>query len=106
MNLISVQEVEKAIANYRAAEGRLAAFFGLKPVKAKANGRVRQRKVAGKKVRAKANLSAMQQHVRRLQGKYMGVIRNLSSVEKAEVKKERAKNGVRAAIKLAKQFAS
>jgi len=34
------------------------------------------------------------------------VIRNLSSVEKAEVKKERAKNGVRAAIKLAKQFAS
>ena len=108
MEIISIQEVEKAIADYRAAEQALAKHFGLKPVK---RGRpAKQRTVAGKTLKAtngKANgkaISSAQLSARQMQGKYLGAIRQLSAAKKARVQKERAKNGVKAAIALAKSL--
>lgn len=99
MNLISIQEVEKAIANYRAAEAELAKHFGLKPArKARAtNGNGHAKKVS------KASTGALSG--RQLQGKYMGALRHLKPRQQAKVKSVRAKDGIKAALKLAKSFA-
>lgn len=85
MQTIEITEVEKAIADYRAAEQKLASFFGLKPAKAKkkANGKVKMDPSNG----------------RAMQGKYLGAIRHLTRKQRLEVKKVRGESGVTAAIK-------
>jgi hypothetical protein len=43
---------------------------------------------------------------RRIQGKYIGLIRNLPAKQKAKVRAVRAKQGVEAAIKMAREMRS
>lgn len=52
-------------------------------------------------VRRKAKVSPAVRHGRRLQGRYMGLIRMLPAPKKAQVKKLRSTKGIVAAIKLA-----
>ena len=59
---------------------------------------------AGKVVRRK--MSSKTRALRRLQGKYMGHVRNLKAAEKARVKALREKKGIVAAIKLAASLGS
>lgn len=98
MELISVQEVEKAIADYRQAEAKLAAFFGLKPVKATTPKR--------QKRTPKANGNGGAPTALQLNGKYMSLVRSLTVAEKSAVKKVRQESGVRKAIALAKRLAA
>ena len=51
-------------------------------------------------------LSPKTRALRRLQGKYMGYVRNLKATEKARVKAVREKRGIEAAIKLAASLGS
>lgn len=55
---------------------------------------------------ARRVLSAKTRALRRLQGKYMGYMRNLKASEKARVKAVREKRGIEAAIKLAASLGS
>jgi len=87
---------QKEIAKLRA---RLASLE-----KAVSSGISRRGKRAGRKARRK--LSPRTRALRRLQGKYMGYVRNLSSAEKARVKAVREKQGMQAAIKLAASLGS
>jgi len=67
--------------------------------------RVRRARVraAGRRVR-RAPLSAKVRALRRLQGKYMGHVRRLKVAEKARVRSVREKQGMVAAIKLARSL--
>jgi GTP1/Obg family GTP-binding protein len=60
----------------------------------------RARKVARRKMSSKTRA------LRRLQGKYMGHVRNLKAAEKARVKALREKKGIGPAIKLAASLGS
>jgi len=55
---------------------------------------------------ARRRLSPKTRALRRLQGKYMGYVRNLKPAEKARVKAVREKQGMQAAIKLAASLGS
>jgi hypothetical protein len=56
--------------------------------------------------RAGRKLSPKTRALRRLQGKYMGYVRNLKPAEKARVKAVREKQGMQAAIRLAASLGS
>jgi hypothetical protein len=56
--------------------------------------------------RARRALSSKTRALRRLQGKYMGYVRNLKAAEKARVRALREKQGIQAAIKLAASLGS
>jgi hypothetical protein len=62
------------------------------------------RKVARKVTRKKRRMSPARLAALRLNGRYMGHVRQLSKAQKASVKKIRAKSGVRAAIAAAKKM--
>ena len=64
----------------------------------------RRSRRAGKVDRRK--MSSKTRALRRLQGKYMGHVRNLKAAEKARVKALREKKGIVAAIKLAASLGS
>ena len=51
--------------------------------------------------RARKESSAQVKNMRKLQGKYMGLVRNLSKAQKAQVKKLKQSKGYRAAFDLA-----
>lgn len=55
---------------------------------------------------ARRKLSPKTRALRRLQGKYMGHVRNLTAAEKARVKAVRERQGIEAAIKLAASLGS
>jgi hypothetical protein len=52
------------------------------------------------------NMSPRVHALRQLQGKYMGYVRRLNPAEKARVRSVREKQGIEAAIRLAKSFAA
>ena len=56
--------------------------------------------------RARRALSPKTRALRRLQGKYMGYVRNLKAAKKARVRAVREKQGIKAAIKLAASLGS
>lgn len=68
------------------------------------SGPARRGRKASKVVRRK--MSPKTRALRRLQGKYMGHVRNLKAAEKARVKAVREKQGIGAAIKLAASLGS
>lgn len=63
------------------------------------------RAVRGAKPRRKLNLSPARRAALKLQGQYMGYIRTLAPRSKARVRGVREKQGVRAAISLARRLA-
>lgn len=108
MNIISIQEVEKAIATYREAEAALAKHFGLSPVKTKAKTKTKTKtngKATNGKTNGKTAMSSAQMEARQLQGQYLGAIRTLSQTKRSRVSAYRSKHGVKAAIAFAKQIA-
>lgn len=60
----------------------------------------------GRRKTARRTLSPKTRALRRLQGKYMGYVRNLKASEKARVRAVREKQGIQAAIKLAASLGS
>lgn len=110
MEVIIIQEVEKAIADYRAAEAALAKHFGLKPVTKSTvlkKAKNRRKAIATKgKANGRGNgISDAQRTARQLQGVYLGAIRQLSAQKRLRVSNFRAKNGTKAAIAFAKKLA-
>jgi hypothetical protein len=59
-----------------------------------------------RKTARRRTLSPKTRALRRLQGKYMGYVRNLKATEKARVRAVREKQGIQAAIKLAASLGS
>ena len=54
--------------------------------------------------RARKESSAQVKNMRKLQGRYMGLVRNLSKVQKAQVKKLKQSRGYKAAFDLASRL--
>lgn len=69
-------------------------------------GRRRSRGAARKTRARRARLSPRVKALRRLQGKYMGYMRRLKPAEKSRVRSLREKQGMGAAIRLAKSLGS
>jgi hypothetical protein len=84
----------------RSLRERLTSLEKLVGRAAPAVRRGRARKVARRKMSSKTRA------LRRLQGKYMGHVRNLKVAEKARVKAVREKQGIGPAIKLAASLGS
>jgi hypothetical protein len=82
---------------------RLASLEGLGKLGLARGGARRRRR--GRKPRRRA-MSSRVRALRRLQGKYMGYVRNLKAAEKARVRSVREKQGMGAAIKLASSLSS
>jgi hypothetical protein len=82
----------------RGLRERLASLEGLG--KAGSTRRGARRRRGGRKTRRRA-MSSRVRALRRLQGRYMGYVRNLKAAEKARVRSVREKKGMGAAIKLA-----
>jgi hypothetical protein len=87
----------------RSLRERLASLEGLGKVGLVRGGARRRRR--GRKPRRRA-MSSRVRALRRLQGKYMGYVRNLKAAEKARVRSVREKQGMGAAIKLASSLSS
>jgi hypothetical protein len=92
----------------RSLRERLAALEQLSP---SAPGRARRRRgrpgrVAARKPRARRRIqmSPRVRALRQQQGKYMGYVRRLKPAEKARVRSVREKQGMEAAIRLAKSL--
>jgi hypothetical protein len=64
-----------------------------------------QRRAKGTPSRARGPISPKRRAAMRVQGRYMGAIRTLSTAQRAQVKKLRAAKGAEAAIALAKKLA-
>jgi len=62
--------------------------------------------LGGASTRRKPRLSAAQRAALKLQGKYMGTMRGLSVQKRAQVKRVRARKGIKAAIRVAERLAS
>ena len=103
---IRAGQVRKALKNrereIRSLREKLAALEKLSPPAS--GGSRRRRGAASRRVR-RARLSPKVRALRRLQGKYMGYVRRLKAGEKARVRSVREKQGMLAAIKLARSLA-
>jgi len=114
---IRAKHIQKALRSreqeIRSLRERLAALEQLSPT---APARARRRRgrpagrparVAARKTRARRRKIQMSPRVRALrqqQGKYMGYVRRLKAAEKARVRSVREKQGMEAAIRLAKSL--
>ena len=96
----------------RSLRERLAALEQLSPA-APARARRRRGRPAGRRprvaarkgrVRRKIQMSPRVRALRQQQGKYMGYVRRLKAAEKARVRSVREKQGMEAAIRLAKSL--
>jgi len=87
----------------RSLRERLASLEGLGKASSARGGARRRR--GSSKPRRRA-MSSRVRALRRLQGKYMGYVRNLKAAEKARVRSLREKQGMGAAIKLASSLSS
>jgi hypothetical protein len=91
------------LAELKAALAPLALIGGTAVAKARKPATAQR----GAKVAASAArgpVSAKRRAAMRVQGQYMGAIRPLSAVQRAQVKKIRAEKGAEAAIALARRF--
>lgn len=91
-----VQSIRRSLASIARALARLAPAL---------EAALRSSENPGRR-RRKLRLSPARRAALKLQGQYMGYLRSLKPRQKARVKAVRAKNGVRAAITLAKKLAS
>jgi hypothetical protein len=89
----------------RSLRERLTALERLSPGSSPA-GRRRARVAASKTRARRARLSPRVKALRRLQGKYMGYVRRLKAAEKSRVRAVREKQGMGAAIRLARSLGS
>ncbi len=103
---IRLSQVDKTLRGredeIRSLRERLASLEGM-PTRARAGRPVgRPRAVAAKPVRkTRKKMSPKVQALRRLQGRYMGLVRGLKPAEKARVRSTREKQGMGPAIALA-----
>lgn len=88
--LEEIQKLRERLASLEKLVRRTA------PARSRRAGRKAARRVLSPKTRA----------LRRLQGKYMGHVRNLKAADKARVKAVREKQGIETAIKLAAKLGS
>lgn len=88
--LEEIQKLRERLVSLERLVGRAA------PAKRRRPARKRARRALSPKTRA----------LRRLQGKYMGYVRNLKAAEKARVRAVREKQGIEAAIRLAASLGS
>ncbi len=109
---IRVAHIQKVLKNreqeIRSLRERLVALERLAPAalsrarrRLRRAGRVAVRKA---RVRRKIQMSPRVRALRQLQGKYMGFVRRLKVAEKARVRSVREKQGMEAAIRLAKSL--
>ena len=95
-----VQEVVKGQLEIKRLRDRLSALENLVGKPTRSRGGRRARKAARRKMSSKTRA------LRRLQGKYMGHVRNLKAADKARVRAVREKQGIGPAIKLAASLGS
>jgi predicted membrane metal-binding protein len=86
----------------RQLEGQV---LGLVPVFAQATKATVAQAVAATPPRRKLKLSPERRRALKLQGQYLGNMRQLKPAQKARVKAVKAKNGMRAAIAMARKLA-
>jgi hypothetical protein len=109
---IRVAHIQKVLKNreqeIRSLRERLVALERLAPA---ALSRARRRRgravrvaVRRARLRRKIQMSPRVRALRQLQGKYMGFVRRLKIAEKARVRSVREKQGMEAAIRLAKSL--
>lgn len=90
-----IEDLQKQLAGLQKAFGRTAS-------REMSRGARRTRSAVKKAVsRAKKETSAQVKNMRKLQGKYMGLVRSLSKAQKAQVKKIKQSKGYKAAFELA-----
>ncbi|HEY3174145.1 MAG TPA: hypothetical protein VGK94_00120 [Candidatus Polarisedimenticolia bacterium] len=96
----------REIRSIRTSFTKLARAFGrIAPMLAAAPAVAAQALAAsGKKPRRKPRLTANQRKALKLQGKYMGTMRGLSSARRARIKKIRVEKGIHAAIVAARKM--
>lgn len=102
-------QVEKALRGrddeIRSLRERLASLERLSSTRGAADRR-RGRPSRGPGRPARRRMSAKTRALRRLQGKYMGLVRGLKPAEKARVRSVREKQGMGGALKLAASLAA
>ena len=107
---LRVAHIRKALKNreqeIRSLRERLAALEQFSPGASPSRGprRGRPARAAGKKRTRRIRMSPRVRALRKLQGKYMGYVRRLKTAEKARVRAIREKQGMEAAIRLAKSL--
>ena len=106
---VRTNQVEKALRGredeIRVLRERLASLESLSSTRGAA-GRRRGRPARRPGRPARRRMSAKTRALRRLQGKYMGLVRGLKPAEKARVRSVREKQGMGAALKLAASLAA
>jgi hypothetical protein len=107
---LRVAHIRKALKNreqeIRSLRERLAALEQFSPGASASRGprRGRPARAAGKKRTRRIRMSPRVRALRKLQGKYMGYVRRLKTAEKARVRAIREKQGMEAAIRLARSL--
>jgi hypothetical protein len=108
---LKVAHIRKALKNreqeIRGLRERLAALEQFSPGVSAARGPgrpPRPARAARKKRVRRIKMSPRVRALRQLQGKYMGYVRRLKPAEKARVRSVREKQGMQAAIRLAKSL--
>jgi hypothetical protein len=108
---LRVAHIRKALKNreqeIRGLRERLAALEQFSPGAPSARGPRRPgrpARAAGKKRTRRMTMSPRVRALRKLQGKYMGYVRRLKPAEKARVRALREKQGMEAAIRLARSL--
>ena len=93
------------LAELKATLAPLAMIGGTRVVSEARKPASAQRDAKGAAPVARGPVSAKRRAAMRVQGQYMGAIRPLSAVQRAQVKKIRAEKGAEAAIALAQRLA-
>jgi hypothetical protein len=96
----------RELRSIRDSFAQLARSFGrLEPLLAASGSPKAAHETAGEtRPRRRPRISAQQRQALKLQGKYMGTMRGLRPRQRAQVKKIRAKKGIRAAIAEARRL--
>lgn len=98
----TVDNLKKGIEDLQRQLSGLQRTFGRAASREIHRGSRRTRAVVKKAVsRARKESSAQVKNMRKLQGKYMGLVRGLNKAQKAQVKKLKQSKGYKAAFELA-----
>jgi len=98
----TVDDLKKGINELQSQLAGLQRAFGRAARREVGRGSRKTKSVVRKAVsRARKASSARVKGMRKLQGKYMGMVRNLNQVQKAQVKKIKQSKGYKAAFDLA-----
>ncbi|MGH9443354.1 MAG: hypothetical protein ACRD16_13900 [Thermoanaerobaculia bacterium] len=101
----TVDNLRKGIDDLQAQLAGLQRAFGqVARREVREGARVTTRAVRKAVTRARKESSSQVRNMRKLQGKYMGLVRNLNKAQKAQVKKIKQSKGYKAAFDLAARF--